>query len=172
MNDQNSQSNPYAAPASVAIRRASDQGELAGRGRRLGAAIIDTIIMMAIAIPIVIVVAGGRAAYMAKSQSGDLGFQLIGALIGMSIFLLLNGYLLAQSGQTIGKKLLGTRVVRTDGSKADFARIMLRRYLPLWVVGMVPVVGMLIALLDSLLIFRASKKCLHDDIADTVVVRV
>ena len=41
-----------------------------------------------------------------------------------------------------------------------------------WVIASVPLVGSLYALVDALLIFRSSRKCLHDTIADTIVVNV
>ena len=34
----------------------------------------------------------------------------------------------------------------------------------------VPIVGAFYALVDCLLIFRESRRCLHDNIADTIVV--
>ena len=34
----------------------------------------------------------------------------------------------------------------------------------------IPVIGTVYGLLDVLLIFRASRRCLHDNIADTIVV--
>ena len=40
-----------------------------------------------------------------------------------------------------------------------------------WAVTMVPFIGGVYALVDCLLIFRASHKCLHDNIADTIVVK-
>ena len=35
---------------------------------------------------------------------------------------------------------------------------------------MVPFVGGLVSLVDALLIFRDDRRCLHDEIADTIVV--
>jgi uncharacterized RDD family membrane protein YckC len=60
--------------------------------------------------------------------------------------------------------------VRSDGSPASFGRIVGLRYLPTSLITLIPVVGMFYALLDCLLIFRRSRRCLHDNIADTIVV--
>jgi hypothetical protein len=38
------------------------------------------------------------------------------------------------------------------------------------VLASIPVIGTIYGLLDVLLIFRASRRCLHDNIADTIVV--
>ena len=62
------------------------------------------------------------------------------------------------------------RVVRVDGSRVSFARFVFLRWLPLAIVGCIPFVGGIVALIDPLLIFRESRRCLHDDIADTQVV--
>ena len=73
-------------------------------------------------------------------------------------------------GQTVGKRMMGIRVVRTDGGRVAFGRFIFLRWLPLTLLGLVPLVRYFIGLVDSLLIFRASSRCLHDDIADTQVV--
>ena len=91
------------------------------------------------------------------------GLLLIGYLVYSAV-------LVYRYGQTFGKRLMGIRVVRMDGSRVGFARFIFLRWLPLALLGLVPIVRYFIGLLDSLLIFRASSRCLHDDIADTQVV--
>jgi uncharacterized RDD family membrane protein YckC len=51
-----------------------------------------------------------------------------------------------------------------------FSRFVFLRWLPLFVVGLIPWVGYLSGLIDAVLIFRDSHQCLHDNIADTRVV--
>ena len=91
-------------------------------------------------------------------------------VVGFILFLLIHGYLIATRGQTVGKALLKIRIVRSDGSPASFGRIVGLRYLPTSVLASIPVIGTIYGLLDVLLIFRASRRCLHDNIADTIVV--
>ena len=80
-------------------------------------------------------------------------------------------YLVHRNGQTIGKKMLGIKVVRTDGSRATVARIFWMRNVPFLLLGAIPLyIGDLFTLADSLLIFRASNQCLHDQFADTIVI--
>jgi uncharacterized RDD family membrane protein YckC len=67
--------------------------------------------------------------------------------------------------------MLGIRVVRRDGSHCGLARIFFARYLPVTLLGAVPFVGGLVSLVDALLIFRDDRRCLHDEIADTIVVK-
>jgi hypothetical protein len=63
------------------------------------------------------------------------------------------------------------RVARPDGSNRAWAASFVARYLPMALVGAVPFVGGMVSLVDSLLIFRDDRRCLHDQIADTIVVR-
>ena len=88
--------------------------------------------------------------------------------------------LLYKYGQTIGKKALGIRVVRMDGSRVSFARFFFLRGLAMaviaWIVSAVgiaihiPYIGNLVSLVDYLMIFGAAHRCLHDYVADTQVV--
>jgi uncharacterized RDD family membrane protein YckC len=97
--------------------------------------------------------------------------QMFGAIIpGWLIAAAIQMWCLHAYGGTAGKKLLGLRIVRTDGSRAGFVRLFFGRggaaVLPL----LIPVVNLVWWLLDPLLIFRDSRQCLHDQIADTLVV--
>jgi len=92
----------------------------------------------------------------------------LGAIV---VFILLNGYYLVQRGQSLGKMATGIRIVRPDGSRVDAGRILGLRYALNWVLVSVPFIGGLYSLVDTLCIFRESRRCLHDDIADTVVVK-
>ena len=91
------------------------------------------------------------------------GLLLIGYFIWSAVWVY-------RYGQTVGKRAMGIRVVRMDGSRVAFSRFIFLRWLPLAVLGAVPLVRYVIGLVDSLLIFRASSRCLHDDIAGTQVV--
>jgi uncharacterized RDD family membrane protein YckC len=173
-----SPANPYAAPTAV-VDDVAEPGsvELAGRGRRLGASFLDSLI---IGIPFMLLF--GWFAF-SSTRSGvpngvlvwigahPFGYQAGAAIFGFLVFLAINGYLLSSSGQTVGKRLLGIRIVRSNGETADFARIAFIRYLPTSAAQMIPVLGYIYPLIDVLLIFRSSRKCLHDSIADTIVVK-
>jgi uncharacterized RDD family membrane protein YckC len=90
--------------------------------------------------------------------------------IGALIFILLNGYLLATRGQTIGKVLLKIRIVRPSGEAVSPTRLVLR-YGAGFVAGLVMAVVWVYSLIDCLMIFRKSRRTLHDEIADTIVVK-
>jgi uncharacterized RDD family membrane protein YckC len=89
---------------------------------------------------------------------------LVLAVISINISLL-NG-----NGQTIGKRAVGTKIVRTDGSPVELWRVIALRWLPLFITRWIPFVGSLAGLADALVIFGSEKRCIHDYIADTIVV--
>ena len=115
----------------------------------------------------------GGMANMKDARNMEMGVA-IGIGVGVLCFIGVvawNCVLLHRRGQTIAKKLLGIRVVRKDGSRCGLTRIFFARYLPVTVLGLIPFVGGLVSLVDALLIFRDDRRCLHDEIADTIVVR-
>ena len=141
--------------------------ELAGRGARLGAILIDGLIQGGIYYAIAFTV------FPALIPSGEQSFGrfVLQLIVSLVLFTALQGYLLMTQGQTIGKKLLGLRILRSSGERVDVLRLLgLRTFLG-WAITMVPFIGGVYALVDCLLIFRASRKCLHDNIADTIVVK-
>lgn len=87
----------------------------------------------------------------------------------MIAFVLLNGYLIAKRGQTIGKFLLGTQMVGDDDQRVSFARIFLNRYCLFWVLSVIPMLQ-LISIVDPFPVFGQSRKCLHDRVARTKVI--
>jgi uncharacterized RDD family membrane protein YckC len=164
MNENVLQDNPYAAPSAPLGEEAVGSFELAGRGQRLGAALLDGVFLALGYLPLV--------AFMMMAQREDLLYWGLGIFAVVLIALLVvNCVLLERNGQTIAKKLLGIKVVRSDGSKAGLARIFAMRFLPMFLLGFIPLLGPIVGLVDSLMIFRDNRRCLHDDIADTIVVR-
>jgi uncharacterized RDD family membrane protein YckC len=176
--------NLYAPPKSaVADVVSDDDAELASRGSRLGAKIIDVLVLGIPLAPAYIKVlpglftaagTGGRrsmspfAVYAALGQAG-LPFY-IGALIVICL-LAVTTVLVQRNGQTIGKKALGIKIVRKDGSRATLGRIFSLRYFVNTLLTMIPVIGGLYGLVDVLFIFGKTQRCIHDYIADTIVVK-
>jgi uncharacterized RDD family membrane protein YckC len=164
--------NPYAPPQANIIPESNpDQAQrLASPWRRLGAALLDSIILMVIFMPLMWV--GGYFARSmeraAKGQSWDME-QLLWSAVGFGIMIAINWNHLGR-GQTIGKGVMQLRIVRKDGASADRQLIILKRLLPIQLIALVPYLGGLFALVDSLCIFRAQHNTLHDDIAATKVI--
>jgi uncharacterized RDD family membrane protein YckC len=180
-----SSNNSYAPPKSVvADVAAADAGaEKASRGSRLGATLIDGLILSipfgpsyVIALPAVMSHAKGVSpGTMAPftfwaAIAGTGGWFYFGVLVAVCT-LTITAVLVHRNGQTIGKKLLGIKVVRTDGSRATLTRIFWLRYLVNTLITMIPFIGSIYGLADALFIFGAAKRCCHDYIADTIVIR-
>jgi uncharacterized RDD family membrane protein YckC len=143
--------------------------QLADRGVRLGAALIDGLIGTVIS-SILIFGVIGFAVYGDLSLNQPLLAGMVSTLTGYAIFLGIHGKFLAESGQTIGKKALGIRIANLDGSKPEFGQLAFKRYL-FFLLPIIPYVGGLLVLINILTIFRDNRRCLHDDFAGTVVVK-
>lgn len=104
-------------------------------------------------------------------ESGLWGLEISTAAGSFVLFLVLHGYFLVMRGQTLGKMLLRIRIARPDGTAASPGRLIGLRYGLPALFGLVPAIGLAFTLIDSLFIFRASHRCLHDSFADTVVLR-
>jgi uncharacterized RDD family membrane protein YckC len=175
--ETNSNQNPYAAPAAVvddvAAWDAYDlENRKAERGRRLGAALLDGLINLIWVLP---VVWGATMAldvrHGLKPAAPMVGVIVLGLALLIGIFVV-NCMMIHRRGQTIGKRALDIAIVRTDGSRVGLARYIFLRGMPVVLISMIPVVGKLINLVDPLLIFGKERRCLHDLIADTIVVNV
>ena len=96
-------------------------------GRRIGAALID-IALMALLFVVLALLIGDSS-----SDDGSVSLNLNGApaFLYFALVLLYYGVTEATSGQTIGKRLLGIRVARIDGSRAGGGPVAARTVLRL-----------------------------------------
>ncbi len=96
----------------------------------------------------------------------------IALLSTCAITAMVDGVLLVRFGQSLGKRIVGLRIVGTDGRAVGASRILLMRtYLP-WLLVAVPYLGLLWLLLDHLALFGMDRRAVHDLLADTQVIRV
>ena len=164
--------NPYQPPTTGVLPTAPSQpgsGQDATRGSRLAATMLDSLLLLSVMVPMQW--AAGVYDNFAAYQKDHLS-QVLWGLVGVAIMLSINGYLLATRAQTVGKVALGIKIITTDGKNADFWRIVTRRLLPINVLSFIPVVGAFVPMADCIAIFGKQKRCLHDRLADTRVVRV
>jgi len=168
--DQPTHDARYAPPqANVEDVTEPAQGpKLAGRMERLGAIILDTV-FQGLVLWLVSVLTPYNPWAVPKEGLWS-GADAMGMAVGTLTFLLLNGYLLATRGQTIGKLLLKIRIIRPSGEAVSIKRLALR-YGVGFVAAFITVVIWIYSLIDCLMIFRKSRRCLHDEIADTIVVK-
>lgn len=163
--------NRFAPPAARVDDVATGTFELGGRGQRFVAAFADGLILGAIYYALAFTVLSSVLPDPRTGANATIGGTILSILVYVVLFALVQGWFLVKQGQTIGKKLLGLRIVRPDGQIPDAMRVIGLRYLLFWVVLLIPFIGALVVLLDVLLIFRDSRKCLHDNVADTIVIK-
>jgi len=160
---------PYQPPVAelrTPVQLGPDGEALASRESRLGAAILDSVIIGAIVLPM-----QWATGMFDNPEANSLMTTLAWSGAGMILYLLIQGYFLATRAQSLGKMALNIKIVTLDGRNADLQRILLLRVLPVTLVSMIPIVGGLFGLADSLFIFRADQRCIHDHIAGTRVVK-
>lgn len=141
---------PPAAPGVTAPGVAGPSGPRATFWQRLGGLLIDSLLILAV------------EGIIAIAIDPDVGYG-IGLLGGLLYFAYLEG---SPSGQTIGKKIIGTRVVdfRTGGP-IGFGRGLIR-----WVGRLLS--GLACGLGYLWMLWDPEKQCWQDKLATTVVVPV
>jgi len=165
--------NPYAPPQAAVLDiddpRATTM--LADRATRLGAIILEGLIFMVMVyLPIIVTVGLTTMRGDGSDMNRDfslmmVGFALAGA--GLIAWSWLTIVYVNRNGQSIAKKATGIKVVRSDGSRASLGRIFWLRNVLNGVLGLIP----FYVIIDALFIFSESRQCLHDKIADTIVVK-
>ena len=171
-------SNLYAPPKSAVKDVGGDETlESASRAARLAAVMLDGLLGFVWFIPAYI----ANFATIAQQSRGNPAMVWINlaktggwfylGLLGALIVLAIDLTLLARNGQTIGKKLLGIKVVRVDGSPVSLFRVFFLRYVCNTFLTLIPLFGSLYSLVDCLMIFSESRRTVHDRIADTIVIK-
>ncbi|MFZ0485361.1 MAG: RDD family protein [Arenicellales bacterium] len=128
-----------------------------GVGPRAVAIIIDTVILFVAGW--IIALFFGRATTTGFHLSG--GPALLFFLIALAYYIVME----AQKGATIGKLLLGLRVVNEDGGSIDWQASIVRNLLRI-------VDGLFIYLVGAILVWTSDKKQrLGDRLAKTIVIK-
>jgi uncharacterized RDD family membrane protein YckC len=175
-------SNPYASPTAVMPGSSPFQTnfsvvnmELAGRLERFCAQMIDGFLNLLAALPggILIVVAVINAEQQNQDEPGPLFF--VGAALAMIGLLALNIYqwvLIARDGQSIGKRLMKVRIIKVDTRQPPgFVHgVLLRLWVNSILAGLPCGLGLVYSIVDLCFIFREDRRCVHDLLAQTVVV--
>jgi len=157
--------NPYAPPQAAVLDIADPNAGTvpADRATRLGAVILDGIIFMAMVnVPFV-------AGLIGLSIGGRMAIAgpVVLMLIGLVVWCWMTVRSVKRNGQSIAKKLLSIKVVRSDGSPVSLARIFWLRNVVNGIASIIPLYG----IIDALFIFADARQCLHDKIADTIVIK-
>lgn len=148
--------------------------QFAARWQRLLATMIDGVLVPSLTIFLVMV------AGVVEDAEDFTDRWWILHVLGLAVFsyLLLNGYLLWRHGQTIGKKVLGIAIYAAGQTQSEVRQpaplwrlICIRAlFFPLLFIAIVPWFAPP-ALLDQLFIFGKRRRCLHDYVSGTVVLK-
>lgn len=159
--------NTHTPPASpLAPLLADPESHLASRGDRLKAALVDAVIGTAWILPIFWY-------FWSELQQPVVALQqlLIINVYGFIAMILMNGYLWNKYGQSIGKRVVGIKIVDMNGNKPPLWEIAILRHWFMSLGGFLGPTGRFIPIIDALFIFGKSRRCIHDYIAGTQVVR-
>jgi uncharacterized RDD family membrane protein YckC len=139
---------------------------LAERGDRFWANLVDTLVLCVPWLAALVLILLGSSSGRPDRAMGLALLVAVGGTLAVGAYQLM---LISQSGQSLGKRMRGIRVVRSDGSPVSLGRLLLlRNLLP----SVINAACGLFNLVDVLFIFQDNRRCLHDMIADTKVVKV
>jgi uncharacterized RDD family membrane protein YckC len=164
-------------PAAPAAVPAAGRYVLAGWWSRVGAAIIDGIIISAVAIALLAIFGVGIASTDSDTGTGALIVATLVSGIAFAIAALLYAPLMMAktNGKTLGRMAVGNRVVRANGQPMTFGWAMLREVAVKWLLfnavggsitfGLAGLVDVLWPLWDD------ENRALHDFIVDTRTIK-
>ena len=134
-------------------------------GKRFFGAIIDIFILLPFNLPLAI-----HFGLIDFDTPVELTIykRLLMFAIMSTTFVIANLYLLLKRGQTIGKLLVGTKIIDQHGNLLSIKNILIIRYVLFLLANqIVPI----ISIIDSIFIFGEERRTLHDRLAGSYVVR-
>ena len=139
-----------------------EQAALSGWWRRVGAALVDGLV---VGIPLMVLFA------LLLGGVGEGGF-VAGLIVSLAVSLIYAPLLMARggerNGQTYGKQATGIRVAREDGQPMDFGKGFMRDGIGKGLLGLVP----LYFFVDSLFpLGDGRNQAIHDKLGSTTVHR-
>lgn len=140
---------------------------LASRWSRLWASMLDGILMMVILMPMMYFM--GVFSMMDEKGNLPTDMTIILAVLGVVVFLMINGHYLVTRGQTVGKMALDIRIVDEDGNLPPKGQLI-KRYAFYFGISHFPFVGDFLSFASILVIFGRTKQCGHDYFAKTFVI--
>ena len=181
--------NPYEASATRLAVGTSEKGEivLASRFKRLVARIIDGILQVVVYLLFIYFIPSLWDSYfegfLTAPENADVttfdlfrpflfvyDFSILSVLdfvLTQAIVFAIQGYFLAQFGQTIGKMALNIKIVDYEShEKPSLSQLFIVREVGMNTVGLVPILG----LINLLWIFGSARRCIHDLWSRTIVV--
>jgi uncharacterized RDD family membrane protein YckC len=163
-------------------RPQSGPAALADPGRRLGARLLDALIMLPVLgafLAIGISVVAPRAGPLFPTTDNVnvptpfpgvfwIEFTVLGCILATALVMVAyETVMTVRYGRTLGKAWLGIRPVRTDGGELGWARVFARASIYCFAGLLLNWLG----ILDDLwCLWDADRQCLHDKVADSIVI--
>ena len=148
----NAEGASFCSSCGTSLTSARAAEAFAGRLARLGAAIVDGIVLVvpvavfAVVTPLLVHGPGGETV------------ASVFILLSLLIVLIFQLVLLTKDGQRLGKKALGIRIVKMNtGENGGFVPNVLLRLIANGMIPIIPFYG----LVDILFIFRSDRRCIH-----------
>jgi uncharacterized RDD family membrane protein YckC len=166
--------NPFTPPAATldAPPLPDANVTLADRGTRFAAVFLDglTALPAAVLAWITVFLLGADKTGNAPVPAAAIALGASAGLyiLGLGIYQL---YLLSTRGQSLGKRWMGIKIVLLSGAAPGFTHAVLLRVFVNGLISGVPYLGGIYGLVDVLLIFREDRRCIHDMLAGTRVVK-
>lgn len=157
---------------------------LADRGTRLLAVITDRILSALSVLPGLLLLgpiffraivdsAKGNKPDFTGIEAGSLLLGIALAGFGGLALTIVQIVMISTRGQSIGKRIFGIRIVRfATHAPAGFLHGWLIRAVVPGIISCLPWIGFVFVIVNYCFIFREDRRCLHDLIADTCVVKV
>ncbi len=171
--------NPYRASPSLEDTGTGGENRnlgnytLAGPVRRLIGAILDSLCGFGFCLPGIILMGVGGLFNQDPPEDPDT-IAIIGiglAALGFIATFVVNVYLLATRSQSLGKFLLGMQILDYETKRpASFVKCAVLRAFVNGLIGAIPCVGAIYSIVDILFVFSEEHRCLHDQLAGTIVV--
>jgi len=144
--------------------------DLATIGRRAVALMVDNLLLsLPLIIGVIVLLVGNTLTAQQLSEEAAGGIFAVQILVSVGFLFLgivYEGVMLSRRGQTVGKKMLGIKVVTPEGNdlttKQAWMRSVVRNAF-----GLLSCLGFI----DYLVAFGRERTCIHDQVAQTRVVR-
>ena len=134
---------------------------------------LDGLVSLPAVIPLVLAMAPLEDSDVAPVLTGSQWTWLAVAVLWLLAVMVINLVLLTKRGQTLGKKWMGIRIARIeDDGNPGFVKAVLLRGFVNGLISSIPLLGPVYSLVDICFIFRGDRRCIHDHIAGTRVVKV
>ena len=112
--------NIFAPPQSELTETTDTKNVIASRWKRLWASLIDALSIMIVTTPVMFFTGGFDG--ISEGVNPPIVYSLLIEALGVIIFFLINANSLRKSGQTLGKKALGIKIVDLNGETPTFKK--------------------------------------------------